>query len=342
MPSLNSRQALEKLKRGGIAPVYYLAGEEAFLKREIVSELLERFLPLEARDFNSHSFDGRTASGQEIALACATAPFLADHRFVVVKNAEKLSNRAVQELLPYLDQPAAETCLVLVSQDRKSNVRDLLQAHVLSHGEVVTCWPLFEQDALRWISERFQKLGKQCAPLAAKQLLEATGSSLEDLSQEIEKIALYTGSRKGVTVDDVDQASGRLKTHTVFELRDALMAKNAPRALQLLQKLESDGEEPTRLLNGVIYPWLRELLRAKAAPESEKTAAAPVGRFQAKMAEARREGLERYSLKDLLEALQAALECDQAIKTGRLPGSLALELFVLGLRGAEQGMQLAG
>jgi DNA polymerase-3 subunit delta len=104
------------LKKGELAPVYYLHGREDVLKDEAVRTILDRTLEPGLRDFN---FDQRSAAQldpEEIHSLCNTLPMLAERRVVVFRDVEgwKRKTKGRTEFLRYLERPSLETVVVLV------------------------------------------------------------------------------------------------------------------------------------------------------------------------------------------------------------------------------------
>ena len=80
MQNSPSRQSslIQDIKAGKIAPIYLIAGEEAFLVTETVKQLLDLLLDSGSRDFNLDIFDGSQISVREILSAVEVYPVIAD------------------------------------------------------------------------------------------------------------------------------------------------------------------------------------------------------------------------------------------------------------------------
>src|SRR5690349_13618052 len=117
-----TRKDLEQsLKKGQVEPVYFLYGEETYLRdgaaRQIVEVALTGTL---LREFNDSSFDLLTDDIRDVIAAAEQLPLMSDRRVVVVKNLNKLEGRkklsdededvvspAAQILVDYLERPVA-------------------------------------------------------------------------------------------------------------------------------------------------------------------------------------------------------------------------------------------
>lgn len=84
---------------------------------------------------------------------------------------------------------------------------------------------------------------------------------------------------------------------TVFDLARAMEARDCRESLGILNRLLSDGEKPERLLGGLRASWQRRM----------------------------------NDPRELERRLRLLLDCDVAIKTGRLKPTLVLERLVIGL-----------
>jgi DNA polymerase III subunit delta len=107
--SAQSVEALfRSLKKGDLAPVYYLYGTEDVLKDEAVKTILDRALDPTLRDFN---FDQRSAAqlnAEEVHALCNTLPMLADRRVVLLRDVEgwKRKTKGRAEFIRYLPHPS--------------------------------------------------------------------------------------------------------------------------------------------------------------------------------------------------------------------------------------------
>ena len=65
------------------------------------------------------------------------------------------------------------------------------------------------------------------------------------VSNELEKLILYVGEKKKITLGDVETMVLAAKQRSLYELTDAISAKDRVRALSILDALLStgDGEE---------------------------------------------------------------------------------------------------
>ena len=107
MQNSPSRQSslIQDIKAGKIAPIYLLAGEEAFLVTETVKQLLDLLLDSGSRDFNLDIFDGSQISVREILSAVEVYPVIADWRVVLVNDPDFLQPTSTNNSISPTPEP---------------------------------------------------------------------------------------------------------------------------------------------------------------------------------------------------------------------------------------------
>jgi DNA polymerase-3 subunit delta len=231
VPAQTFDSVLRALKKGDLAPVYYLVGEEDLLKTEVVRAISDRAVDAALRDFN---FDQRTATSldpEELATLLNTLPMMAERRVVVLRDVDgwQKRSRGKAELLRYLARPSPDTVLIMVQGAGDPDADSEIAPHALT----VSCDPLPPERALRWINHRGEQLGVALAPEAAAHLLHVVGSQLTALDAELSKLAsLPPGT--AITRALVGELVGVRHGETIYDWRDAVFDDATPRALALL------------------------------------------------------------------------------------------------------------
>ncbi len=107
----SSRQSglIQDIKTGKIVPIYLIAGEEAFLVRETVKQLLDLLLDSGSRDFNLDIFDGSQISVREILSAVEVYPVIADWRVVLVNDPDFLQPTSTNNSISLTPETTEDT-----------------------------------------------------------------------------------------------------------------------------------------------------------------------------------------------------------------------------------------
>jgi len=303
------------LRKGVIPTVCYLYGEEPFLVDRATRLLLERAVDPSLKDFNYNVFYGNESKGVDIADTAQTLPMFAERRAVLVKRAESLSAAACEVLLPYIQNPAASTCLIF--SGAKIDQRKKFFAELKKHGELVEFKRLYDNKLSPFIQGEATVLGKPIEPAAADLLSFLIGNNLQELSSQIEKLVVFAGDRPRITLEDVRAVASSSKAFTVFELARYLCARDLHNTLKSLDTLFRNGEETPMMIGALSRHFrqlwrVRELLDRKAAkPDIAREVWINPYFLDDMIAQARKFG--RGELRGIFTELY---RCDLASKTG--------------------------
>ena len=102
-----------------------------------------------------------------------------------------------------------------------------------------------EGEAVRWISDYCAGRGVKIEADGARELVDALGGDMMMISNELEKLILYVGEKKRITLGDVETMVLAAKQRSLYELTDAISAKERVRALEVLDVIlmSAEGEE---------------------------------------------------------------------------------------------------
>lgn len=319
---------LKEMEKGNVLPVYLFCGTERYLMEEALKKVEALVVDTATRCFNYNLFQGSEVSAEAIINVAQTVPMMARRRLVVVRDVDKLSASELEKLGRYIKDPSPSTCLILAA-DKVDMRKGIFQA---LKGAAVQFEPLYENQIPSWIKKEAESKGKNIAPDAAQYLAEAVGSDLLRLRNELEKVALYTGDRKEITVKDVEAVSTRSKLESVFKLTDAVGSKDAGRAMKVLGDLLDNGENGIKILFMVtrhlrLIGKVKELVDAGLKSDAiVKEAGIHPFVLKGVMGQ-----VKRFTKENLREAFQRLLEADASLKSGKLTDRLILEGLFLSL-----------
>jgi len=260
---------LNKLKIHGPQRLYLLWGEEDYLRERFVETLRSIVLADGEDDFNYRRMDGKNTELRDIEEAVNSVPFMGDRSFVELRDLDINSLRdSKAERMKAIIEDIPDYCTVVLVQDinyvpdgRLGFIKALKkQAQVLEFTAQGTT------AVVNWIGRRFKDLGKSISRGDAEYLIFVSGSLMNQLIPEIEKLSGYV---KGdtVTKKDIDAVAIKLPEASVFEMTDCLSAKNYDGAAKIMSELLLSREHPIKLL-AVISNQMRRLYAAKViAPD---------------------------------------------------------------------------
>ncbi len=329
MAALTLEAVYRALKRGELAPVYYLTGEAEVLKDELAAAIGSAAVEPASRDFN---YDARSAGdldGEALHALVETPPMLADRRVVVVRGLEQWrANASIwQVLLRYLERPSPSTVLILVhGAGEKANPA------IVAAAQHVPLDALTPDLLRRWVGARAERAGLIVEPDAVKHLIDSVGADLGALSMEIEKLAAACAVGESIGVARVSQMVGVRRGETLHDWLEAVLFRDAVRAVELLDVvLQQPGGTGVRLVSAVGTALLgtrlaRSLADAGSSPRQvedqvfrhlRQTRPPGVGLWSEE-AKLWTRAAAAWSAAELDDALRTAAEADRALKTSGL------------------------
>ena len=192
----------------------------------------------------------------------------------------------------------------------------------------------FTPEASRFLAQQLAKqfrLRIAGAELAA--LLDSVAGDANRLASEIEKLSLYAGSQRAVTMDDVRALVPNTSQSTIFALVNALAKRDRAAAFKSLDVLVREGEYLPLALT-----FLSSLFRlALAAKESRITSAQQAQSFFQQLGlRIWRERAEQvvttaaaFSQEHLRRAILAIYETDKKFREGYKDDHLIMETLIL-------------
>ena len=324
---------LSSLKQHTISPLYLFYGEEEFLIQEALDLIIDAVVEPGARDFNFNVLYCRDTSASAIVSLAQTLPFMSERRLVIAKEVDALKAADLEELVPYLNDPAPSTCLVLVANVGRYEKKSVISA-VESHGGAIRFYPLLDREIVGWIESRARSLGLAIQHDASQYLWQTIGNDLQKIKNELEKVKIHLQDRKTITFDDVKTIVGDFREYSSFDLAAALGQKNTEKALLILSRLLQEGEAPVGLLGSVAWNF-RRLLQAKAMEAAGISADEIMKKQRVIFHQARlfKEQMRRYTIDELRETFTVMLAADRALKSSGLNGRLVLERMIFKLCG---------
>lgn len=321
MKSLN-----EDLKTGRFKQIYLLYGEEAYLKKQYKDRLTKAMLP-EGDTMNYACYEGKNIPVKEVIDLSETMPFFADRRFIVIENSGFFKN-ASSELADYVKElPETSYFLFIESEIDK---RGRLYKAVKDKGRIIEMGRQDERTLIRWILGNVKKEEKQIQESTVRYLLTKVGTDMENIQKELEKLFCYTLERNEITIGDIDEVCTTLITNQIFDMVDAVARKQQKKALDYYYDLLALKEPPMRILY-LLTRQFRLLLEVKEMDKkgygrkeiSEKAGIHPfvAGKCQ--------EQAKAFKGTELRSIIEAAVDAEERVKTGRLGDVLSVELFIV-------------
>ncbi len=309
---MNPRELAAALKRGTIAPVYLVIGEDEKGKDEVVASLVN-LVEEDLRAFNVERFTAGDAKPDDVVAAARTLPMLGERRVIVFAHVERLfkGRRKAAEaeedgaagddappadpggLEGYVASPEPSTVLVLVGTDvnRTTKLGKLLDKQAVT----VACDGFSAsgfngaqaalRDAMQFAADRVKAAGKRIDAPGLTALVERAGPDIVRLRKDIDTLVLFVGDAVAITEKDVRLVVGAAQQFDDWAATNAIGAGDAAAALRHVQLMIENGSSPFQML-GQLGWWVRTKMpqvapnRVRAAVEAlyRADAASKLGR----------------------------------------------------------------
>jgi DNA polymerase-3 subunit delta len=242
------RDVVSEIRAGRVEPVYYLYGKEQFLVQRTLAAIRAAVLDPRTQAFNLDTVDCKEGAhhAERILAAARTLPMMARRRLVLVKDADELKPDDLEALLPYLSKSAESTCLVFLAQNADLRRRFFLE--LKKTGGLAKFDPFYERRLPGWIEGEARGLGHVVEPGAGQLLCDVIGADLSALAQALEQLSLFVGPRQRITVAAVEELIAETRQHSVFDLANAVGARDTRTALHQCQRMLQAREPAIRIL----------------------------------------------------------------------------------------------
>jgi DNA polymerase-3 subunit delta len=250
---------VSEVQARNLRPVYVFVGDEVFFRRRCREAILEHLVSPELRDFSVFDFDLAETDLAEVLDRLRTPSLMAPFQVFFVRGVKTLYGRGsnedkLQAIEEYSKDPNPDAALILIAdhisipadarrmemtdKERYERIRETLGQFC----GIVELSRVEEGEAVRWIGEYGTTRDVKIETDAARELVDALGGDMMMVSNELEKLILYVGEKKRITLGDVETMVLAAKQRSLYELTDAISAKDRVKALEILDAILTTGE----------------------------------------------------------------------------------------------------
>ncbi len=295
-------------------------GDQALPVEAELKRIIERIGKEVDLEFNLDQFRAGEDSLEDVLGAAETLPFASGWRYVVVKEAQRLSPTEVKRLARYLEDPPESATLILAAVGLKSSsplVKEMSKRGKVRKAEVA------RREIPLWIKGRFEARNLRVDGKAISYLMESLGEDLLAIEAAVEKIASFHQGGGRVELDEVLALVSPTAERSVFELVDRVALGDADQSVKILRRLLQQGERIGAVLYALSSHFLRLLLYRALMEEgrSDPEIASYLnltGNREWMIERKLRPQSAAFGEDRLCEALSLLVEAEFDIKTGRL------------------------
>lgn len=333
------RRIDEDIKSGQFKNLYLLYGTEDYLKIQYKNKLIHALVN-DGDTMNFTQYIGKKGynnkDGEIIDLA-ETMPFFGktvgpdekQYRVILMDGCglgKKGSTKG--DLLEYFDSIPEHTIFIVVENEADKN-RKLYKIAKKLGRDIEIKMP--NEDILaRWVGAKLKAANKKIKTDAWKKFLLMTHANMSNMEMELEKLISYTGDREQITIEDVDAICIAGIESRVFDITDAITAKDLKKTLDIYNELLVTRISPREILAQIIslYRKLRVIKELDEYGDSMRSIAEKLGNneYYVKMNLPRARRLSKGEINSLLTD---AIDYTYKMNNGFINEKVAVELIMM-------------
>lgn len=323
------KRIAQDIKSGQFGRLYLLYGEEAYLRRQYRDNLRKALVP-EDDTMNCSVYSGKDINAGEVVDMAGTMPFFAERRVILIENSGwfKTGNEQITTLVKAIPET---TCMIFVEEE--VDKRGKLFKAVTANGCAALCEMQDEATLKKWVMGLLKKENKLITPDALNLLLDKTGTNMENIRREVEKLVCYKYYDEGITAADVEELCIVQIQNQIFDMVEAVAQKRQKQALSMYYNLLALKEAPMKILALIArqFNMLLQVKEMKAKGYQESEIARQTGLNPYFLKKKYIPQAAQFRLPQLEAALRTCVEAEENVKTGRMPDVLSVELIIVGL-----------
>lgn len=312
-----------RIAGGKMVPAIVLLGADSYLREMCRRALIQTYLPAATREWALGRFSARGGGWQDVFERAQMLPLMSARQVLIVEEVEALEelgekgrDAAVDALEAYLKDPAPFTVLVFEARGLDGRLRLFKSLKKHSKDVLIVELVIDREQAEALAISTAKELGVEMERDGAALLADAVNVEPARIRTEVEKLSLYAQAAGKITARDVEALVLDARKHTVWQLAEMLAGARRDLALEFLDGLIRDGEQPAMLVGGLAWMY-RKLIEVREFP-------APVQiwqlcrelRMNEESAKIALRESKRFTREQLLRGLAALAEADNLLKSG--------------------------
>ena len=306
--------------------LYLIYGEEAYLKKQYKDKLIAALVN-DGDNMNFSKYEGNGVSIPQVIDTAETMPFFAEHRVILMEDCG-YGKKTPEELADYLGNIAEATIFIIV--EAEVDKRSKLYKAAKTVGRDIEINMPDEHSLATWVGAKLKKSDKQMKKEAWAEFLSRTNESMENMDRELEKLITYVGDSPQITIEDVKAICIAQVETKIFDMINAMAAKDVSRMQDLYHDMLSAKEPPMRILYMIVRQF-RQMEVIKELSHHGENSATIARKVGAPDFAVRRtmQLANNFSMKEIKSLLSDAADYEKQVKTGCLDENLAVELIMM-------------
>ncbi|MCQ2979305.1 MAG: DNA polymerase III subunit delta [Clostridia bacterium] len=263
--------------------LYFLFGEEKYLKNEMKTSIINHYLGDAEKDMNLEIINKDTYLSDEIGDKINSVPFFSDARVVILDEIDFRSKGELYDIL--LSMP--DTTIVVVIEEKKNKTKDgddkedntsssfdytkfKKEANVKDKIVEVDTDKDKDQVTINRVKEICEEYSIKINNVNVSYLLNKTGNDMFNITNETKKLCMYVLDKKEITKDDIDLLINDQLEEKIFDLIDALTRKNMTEVQKIYRALLTSGNDERQMLPLIAWQYML-IYEVKLALDEKKS-----------------------------------------------------------------------
>lgn len=346
MPSIEMSGLEKQLRANKPSKVYFIYGNEAYLKRKAVERLLEVCVDADTEDFNYQRFFGSDVDIREVDDASGQLPIMAEHRCILLEDYDivRASADALERLCDCISNMPDMNVLIIWQNGIESSPKDKKVDRIVKLcskvGSVMKLDIPRTGELAMLLCEKAEEFGCRLIKNDAYYLIDRCGRDMTTLYGELEKLAIYSG-KKGITKEAIDLICPSSVEADVFKISKSILQGKNDDAFKIVERLLAQKVKPVEIFSQLGSNFI-DLYRAKCASGAglslEQIQEAFPGDYDDKKKFRITDALDEhshYSLAVLRRYIELLYNAELDLKSGRIDRKTCLEQLVARLCAAK-------
>lgn len=242
------KEIISDLEKKLYHPVYFFCGEEPYYI-DMLSQYIEKnVLDENEREFNQMVFYGRENNISTVLDAAYRFPMMSNYQVIIVKEAQEMRDLLTgggdkNMLQTYIENAPKSTILVICYKYKKVDMRTSLGKKLSKNTVFFESARLYDNKIPAWIEEYIKTKGYIIGHKAVALLSEYLGNDLSKISNELSKLMINLSPPAEITVADIESNIGISKDYNIFELQNALGARDMGKSLKIVEHFASNTKD---------------------------------------------------------------------------------------------------
>lgn len=286
-------------------------------------------IPIDVIEIDAAS-NRSVSDADEIIQKVALAPVQSRYKIYIIDEVHMLTNQAFNALLKTLEEPPKNVIFILATTE-VHKVLDTIKSRCQRFDfKRITTDDITKH--LRYISD---SEGINITDEALAYIAQNSAGGMRDSIALLDQLSVLNSTDNAISVDDINSLLGRLSFGSLTSLFTAIAESNQNEALNVLNEIYNQGNEPAQILSNLLE-YLRNALILKTVGDGVSSAVVQLNAEQNNTLKEKLQNVESHQLVSLID------KCAAYVKELKLTSNpkLWLDVAILDMANLVQNTKL--